>query len=271
MKHVLCDFVSSLCLYLDITSGIDEHDNMNICEDGILDSQAENDPWQESSPKNSSSEHAETSRFNSMPIAVSSQLIPQSECNRDPTEVLLKIFPYLDPVILRSVLVNCQGNLLKAVEILSPHSMTRLKEVKPNGVQSSEVARSHYARHHLSAFQPPNRFGTQMPCRCCDRNDLMHTQQPCIEKKRYSLLTRDNLHRATDQEIQPSYIDYFFSVQNTTNKYADDLSVSRPMNFERHHLASRSFEAICFECKTPSRPQDMFCRVCGARISKSAN
>eukprot|EP00794_Sanderia_malayensis_P013709 gene13709-15137_t len=245
-----------------LSLGIEDHDNVNACEDeSVAESQVDSDSWQDSSkritrtPQDMPLPHINAQ----MPIAVSPCLLrsPSSSDhkNKDPADILLKIFPYLDPVVLRSVLVNCQGNLLKAVEILSPHSMTRLKEIKPTGIKDIQPIHTYTARQ-TSAFQPPNRhtIATQLPCRCCDkRNGLMHAAQVRTDDHRFSTMMlpsrehhlnhrHQNFHHQPRHEFQSTYFDYFLSLQD--KKFANDVpSVNRSLNHleqqQNHAVASR--------------------------------
>ena len=193
------------------------------------------------------------------------------ESSRDPADVLLKIFPYLDPVVLGSVLKNCQGDLLKAVEILSPHSMTRLREVKPNSVDHLDVPPASFARH-LSAFSMPNRGIDQPPCTCCHRSgtrkyiEFMPTNR--MEMLKYNqMMHRIADHDARNQECR-SHINYFMSFQDASSKFMNEIPARRHSDSaERMNIR----ESFCLECKAPARPQDLFCRACGARISKTVH
>ena len=247
---------------------------------------AENDPnvydsrtWQDnnSSSSRSSPEHhdfpaAQQQAIHQFPSGPQMFQAASSEGSRDPGDVLLKIFPYLDPVVLGSVLKNCQGDLLKAVEILSPHSMTRLREVKPNNADYMDLPPASFARH-LSAFSLPNRGIEQPPCTCCHRNG-MRKYIEFMPANRLDMLKYNHVmhrsaadHDASSQECR-SHFNYFMSLQDTSSKFMTEMPHRRPIEVsERVKIGERA----CVECKAPARPQDLFCRACGARISKAVH
>lgn len=207
-----------------------------------------------------------------------------SEASRDPTDVLMKIFPYLDPIVLSSVLKNCQGDLLKAVEILSPHSMTRLREVKPNSSEHVETPPGSFARQ-LSAFTSPSRVTEQPPCTCCHRSpgingirkyaDFMPTNRHEMMKY-HQMMHRIGDHDARshsssnrNQECR-SHMNYLFSIQDANKKFMNEISTRRHIGVE-NNAGMNLGGAMCVECKSPARPHDLFCRACGARISKTVH
>ncbi|XP_065059725.1 doublesex and mab-3 related transcription factor 3, truncated-like [Rhopilema esculentum] len=208
-----------------------------------------------------------------LPFSAASKLFASSpsESSKDPAEVLMKIFPYLDPVVLGSVLKNCQGDLLKAVEILSPHSMTRLREVKPNSKEHIEIPPATFARH-LSAFSSPNRGIEQPPCTCCHRNGVRKFSDYMPSNRMEMMKYNRMMHRITDHDVRKAdcrgHVNYFLSLQESSEKFANDIPPRRHIGHENNDRLSIG-EPICFECKAPARPQDLFCRACGARIAKA--
>lgn len=251
------------------------HENHVENESNMYD----NRNWQDnsSSSSRSSPDHHEfpsaqqqpTHQFPSGPQVFSAA---PPESSRDPTNVLLKIFPYLDPVVLGSVLKNCQGDLLKAVEILSPHSMTRLREVKPNNTDHIDLPPASFARH-LSAFSLPNRGIEQPPCMCCHRNGMRKFVEFTPTNRLEMLKYNQMMHRIADRDTRNpecrSHINYFMSLQDASNKYMNEVPPRRPSEInERVKIGEPLF---CVECKAPARPQDLFCRACGARISKTVH
>lgn len=262
-----------------LSLGIDEPTSAGMNTSDAFDARLENNQslfdnqsWQDNHSNRSSPDKLDMTQSNLIPVPAAPTVFFSPEGNKDPAEVLVKIFPYLDPVILRSVLSNCQGDLLKAVEILSPHSMTRLKEVKPNHADNSDASP---ARRQFSAFQPANRCDALRPCQCCDVDSPLGFQQ-CFEKKQFEAMQQQRhlFHRFAEPEkrIHPrrSYFDYFVSLQNMNKKFLNDVAVSRFVNSDLCPRGTAE-EQICLECKTVSRPRDLFCRVCGARIAKTIN
>ncbi len=261
------NFLTVFCFF---NVGIEENEggNPDSCESENFEARTDSPVWQENhNTSESTIESPEMSQPMESPISTASNLLRSADCNKDPSEILLKIFPYLDPTILRSVLVNCHGNLLKAVEILSPHSMTRLKEIKPKRLDGHAAASlANYARQ-ISAFQPPSRMDPAA-CRCCVRGSSLHGERDRhLMSKREATLPHTAEHDLHVQQKR-KYFDYFLSLQNMNKRFANSIPVSRSVGLDVRSRPS-FVETFCSECKAPSRPQDMFCRICGARITKN--
>ena len=248
-----------------------------------LESPVENDQiiyegrnWQDSntSSTRSSPEHhdfPQQQTVHQFPSATKLFSSASSESSRDPADVLMKIFPYLDPIVLSSVLKNCQGDLLKAVEILSPHSMTRLREVKPNTADHMDVQTASFARH-LSAFSSPNRGIEQPPCTCCHRNGIRKYAEFMPTNRMEMLKYNQMMHRIADHDARNqecrSHMNYFLSFQDASKKFMNEIPPRRHSeNNDRMNMG----EPVCVECKAVARPHDLFCRACGARISKTVH
>ena len=210
----------------------------------------------------------------SLPFQSSSKLYAASppETSKDPADVLLKIFPYLDPAVLRSVLKNCHGDLLKAVEILSPHSMTRLREVRPSGKEYIEQPSAPFTRH-ISAFSLPGR-GIEQPCTCCQRTGFRGYMDNMPAGRMELMKYKHMMQRVADHDVRSqqcrTHLNYFLSLQDANKRLANEVASRRLIRVEDSEHKSMP-EPVCFDCKAPARPQDLFCRSCGARIAKTLN
>eukprot|EP00794_Sanderia_malayensis_P013699 gene13699-15127_t len=132
-----------------LSLGIEDHDNVNACEDeSVAESQVDSDSWQDSSKRTTRTpQDMPLPHINAqMPIAVSPCLLrsPSSSDhkNKDPADILLKIFPYLDPVVLRSVLVNCQDKKFANDVPSVNRSLNHLEQQQNHAVASRRMMQS---------------------------------------------------------------------------------------------------------------------------------
>ena len=183
----------------------------------------------------------------------------------DPSKVLIKIFPYLDPVILNSVLRNCQGDLVRAIEILSPHSMTKLSDVRRDYTERSTERQSEQPGMR-SAFSPARGMQGHKTC-TYDKGPLGHLYPNCFVPLSSCDLT--NHKYSVGRSYRSSFGDYFRYLTPLEQSGKVSVYSQSGTNYENNEQLKNiriDETLICKECKSPARSDDQFCRGCGMKL-----